>query len=677
MWGAWERTGDAGDESALAWKETKTMRWQRGGFKVLAFCAVVAAAGTAHGQGGRQVTPQDMLNYKPKLQGIEYDLPTDPAAIAACKVEKVMNDRQKPVGYALRDGQGKLLRKFVVAHDHNHMDQWSYYQDGFEVYREDDLDGDRRLDECRWLNSGGSRVAKIEGNRVASWTRISPEEASRVLVQALVLEDADLLETVMAAPAELEQAGMPAAVVEKAKAGAANRAKALAALRKSLAGWDTRTIWNRFDGAYPRVIPADAAVGLKQDVTLYENAMIFPAVQGQGAQQAAARMAFLQVPDLVQLGPVWKFVGLPHAVDPEKPVMAAADGVRSQIFDRAEAGIVRDEAMEQALKALADFDAQNASAVQSGQKEKIARYQHDRIKLLRAVANTAKNPEDAINYNKQVVDSLFAAVRTGLFSEGKGMLEAVVAEGGKLGSYAAYRLIELDFAMKSDDPTANALANQKKWMSDLEGFLTRFASSDEAPDVLLQLASASEYNAEEDKAREYYTRLIDKYAGSEASKKATGALKRLALVGKPLSIRGAGLQGETIDSAQLAGKTVLVVFWASWAPPVRADLPELIKVYKKYHDRGLEIVGVSLDNDRAGLDSFLKDNPLPWPEIFEPGGMDSRLAVEFGIFSLPSMFLVDPSGKVVTSGLRTTTDLDRLIEKRLPGAQAGVDVDRK
>ena len=89
------------------------------------------------------------------------------------------------------------------------MDQWSYYQDGFEVYREDDLDGDTHLDECRWLNSGGSRIALIEKGKIAGWKQISAEEASKVLVQALVSDDAALLESVMATAAELSEAGVP------------------------------------------------------------------------------------------------------------------------------------------------------------------------------------------------------------------------------------------------------------------------------------------------------------------------------------------------------------------------------------------------------------------------------------------------------------------------------------
>ena len=100
----------------------------------------------------------------------------------------MVNDQNRSIGYALRDGQGKLLRRFVVARG-SKMDQWSYYQDGFEVYRENDLDGDQSLDECRWLNAGGTRIATVEKGKIAGWKQISAEEASKVFVQALARRD--------------------------------------------------------------------------------------------------------------------------------------------------------------------------------------------------------------------------------------------------------------------------------------------------------------------------------------------------------------------------------------------------------------------------------------------------------------------------------------------------------
>src|SRR5262249_11467424 len=170
------------------------------------FLSFVAVLGMTSGLVAAQApakntqSPAALLGLRPSMQGVEYDSPADEAATNACKVETVLDASNKKIGYALRDGQGKMLRRFVVSRGGKHMDQWSYYQDGFEVYREDDLDGDTHLDECRWLNSGGSRVAKIERGKIAAWKQISAEEASKVLIPALVMGDGSLLESVMATP---------------------------------------------------------------------------------------------------------------------------------------------------------------------------------------------------------------------------------------------------------------------------------------------------------------------------------------------------------------------------------------------------------------------------------------------------------------------------------------------
>ena len=181
--------------------------------------------------------------------------------------------------------------------------------------------------------------------------------------------------------------------------------------------------------------------------------------------------------------------------------------------------------------------------------------------------------------------------------------------------------------MKNNQPGANVLANQKAWMADLEDFLAKHADADEAPEALLQLASANEFNGEEDVAHKQYAKVAETYAGTESAKKAAGSLRRLELVGKALALKGTGLQNESIDTAQYRGKTVLVVFWASWATPFKTELPELKKVAAKYRDRGLEVIGVNLDNERAEVDAFLKENPLDLAADLRgrgPGGAPGR-----------------------------------------------------
>lgn len=641
---------------------------------VAAALLCVTVAGTARAQQGPTVA--DLLKLQPILNGVDYEIPADAAAVGACKIETVFNAQKKAVGVALRDGQGKLLRRFIDSDGDNRMDQWSYFQDGFEVYRESDLNNDRSPDECRWLNQAGTRVATVTRGKITGWKRLSAEEASKVFVQGLVTGDAVLIDSVLATADELTALGVPKGEVDHVAAAAAQRAEMVRTLQRSLTGWTAKTVWNRLDGQMPHLIPADPGAGLKQDVLLYENAVIFAGPPN--GQAPPAKMAFLQASEMIKIGDTWKFVDLPKANDPDKPVVSSEGGIRSWVFRQQVGAPANDNPdLDAALKKLAEFDNANGKAQTGGDKKEVAEFHVGRIPLLRQCEKSAKSADEQLVYQKQIADSLAAAFQTGLYPKGLELLDAMAQGGGRIGSYAAFRKISADSAARNDEPGANLMANQKKWMADLKGFLGSHAKADEAPEALMQLASASEFNAEEDDARKYYTELVQNFPNTEPGHKAAGALTRLDLVGKNFALRGPGLDGKEVDVSRFKGKTLLVMFWASWADPVRRELPELLKVYQKYRGKDFEVLGVNLDAERADLDAFLKDNPLPWPQVFEPGGIEkSRFASEFGIIALPTMVLVDAQGKVLNRSIRNAAELDRQLEKLGPVKQTGVALDR-
>jgi thiol-disulfide isomerase/thioredoxin len=112
------------------------------------------------------------------------------------------------------------------------------------------------------------------------------------------------------------------------------------------------------------------------------------------------------------------------------------------------------------------------------------------------------------------------------------------------------------------------------------------------------------------------------------------------VAGKPLSI------------ASCKGKVVLVDFWATWCGPCRAELPNVIATYKKYHDQGFEIIGVSLDQDQAKLTGFTKSMNMTWPQFFDGQGWQNKLAVKCGIESIPATYLLDGNGNIIGKDLR-------------------------
>lgn len=660
------------------------MRSLRTLLAVAGLVAIVPALARAEGAAA---TPEYLLStFKPNLKGVDYETPTG-KAVEECKVETVYSAEKKAIGWALRDGQGKLLRKFLDTRGSRDLDQWSYYLDGFEVYREVDTNDDKRLDECRWMNAGGTRIAKVQlvevkekvwNLRVVEWKKITAEEASKVFVQAIISRDLGLLETVLATPEELKSLGLPESVVKRAAEGHAKRTAQVNSLVQGLtgSGWTTSTVWNRLDATMPHLIPAGAETGLKEDLILLENAVVLAGAPASG-QAALSDLAFLQVPEIVKIGDTWKFVELPRAVDPKNPILASEGGIRSEIFGKVllgGAGGARSPELDAALAKLADFDAKQGGAVAP---REIAEFHRGRILLLRDVLKHVKDPQEQLAFEKQIVDSLAAAYQVGLYPKGLELLDMFVKKGDKIGSYAAFRRISADFALKNNEG-GNVMANQKEWMGNLVGFYTKYPKAEEAPDALLQLASANEYNAEEDEAKKYYEQLVADFPGTDSGKKAAGALKRLDLVGKPLVLKGPNLRNEPIDLSQYRGKTVLVTFWASWAEPFKRELPQLLKLAEKHQSQGFEIVGVCLDPEPKELELFLKENPLPWPQIFIAGGLEKNpLAFDFGIIALPTMILVDSQGKVVNRNIRSASELERQLEKALAGRGAGVALSPK
>ena len=112
------------------------------------------------------------------------------------------------------------------------------------------------------------------------------------------------------------------------------------------------------------------------------------------------------------------------------------------------------------------------------------------------------------------------------------------------------------------------------------------------------------------------------------------------------------LAGKPLSVANYKGKIVMVDFWATWCGPCVAELPNVLKVYQKYHDKGFEIIGVSLDEDKDKLTSFIKEKNMKWPQYFDGKGWQNKLAAQYGITSIPATYLLDKDGKIIGKGLR-------------------------
>ncbi|MEX2187717.1 MAG: TlpA disulfide reductase family protein [Pirellulales bacterium] len=145
-----------------------------------------------------------------------------------------------------------------------------------------------------------------------------------------------------------------------------------------------------------------------------------------------------------------------------------------------------------------------------------------------------------------------------------------------------------------------------------------------------------------------------------------GTLRRMNLMGNDIEIEGKTVGGKDFDwKAYSKGKVVLVDFWATWCGPCIGELPNVKANYEKYHDKGFDVVGISLDENREKLEAFLEKEGTKWTQLFEEGaGWKHPVAVHYGIQGIPTVILVDQQGKVVSLNARGP-ELGRLLEKLL------------
>ncbi|HSH94353.1 MAG TPA: TlpA disulfide reductase family protein [Roseimicrobium sp.] len=112
------------------------------------------------------------------------------------------------------------------------------------------------------------------------------------------------------------------------------------------------------------------------------------------------------------------------------------------------------------------------------------------------------------------------------------------------------------------------------------------------------------------------------------------------------------LDGRPLSVSGFKGKVVLVDFWATWCGPCVRELPNLIQAYEKYHDRGFEIIGISLDENEQALRSFIAEQKMPWPQYFEKSEGLNKLATKYAAISIPTTYLLDREGKIIARNLR-------------------------
>jgi len=154
--------------------------------------------------------------------------------------------------------------------------------------------------------------------------------------------------------------------------------------------------------------------------------------------------------------------------------------------------------------------------------------------------------------------------------------------------------------------------------------------------------------------------------------------KRMQLPGKEMTVTGRTVTGDDFKIESCRGKYTLIYFWASFDASCKQEYPYMKKLYLDYRDKGFEIVAISVDEDREKLDMFLRENEVPWINLWDEENRSSPVAVQqYGISAIPTMILLDREGKVVSMEARGLI-LGRLLDKFINGVpETPVDPTKK
>jgi hypothetical protein len=605
-----------------------------------------------------------MLAYKPHQSGIDITTPTE-AEMAACKVELEPGRKvgqKQATAWVLKDGQGRVLRKFHDTTGDGPVNMFAYYKDGEEVYREIDTNANGKIDQYRWVGSYGHKwgVDTDEDGKIDSWLAISPEELSQELLAAVINKDQKRFEALLMSTADLDTLGLPAAELQRIQAKLAGATAQFQKTCQALAKLPADTLWVHLETKAPQTTPADT-LGAKADLVRYRHA----AILYQEGDGRTAKHNWIQTGEVIQIGRAWKLIQgpVPGVQQPDQQeVRGPSDGPGT---------IPIPAGAEKLIEELNKHD--QAGPTEAG-RQGIIKFNLARGEIIQKIAGLYTKPEDRAKQEvwlRQVADCLAAAAQQGDAPTLKRLTEwrSALAKdrASALLPYVEFREISAEYAQKlgpasKDQDKLNKL--QDEWKDKLTKFINDFPAADDTADALMQLGVVNEFfgSKKEPEAKAAYAKLVKSFPKHALARRAQGCLDRLSLEGSVLNLAGPVLGGgPNFNIKSLLGKAVVVYYWASWNEMAASDF-EKVKLALKAFNGKADLVCVNLDYSAAEALKFLKANPMDGTHLHMPGGLESPLAVQYGITALPVMFLVGPDGKVVNRAVGAPT-LDEELKK--------------
>jgi hypothetical protein len=619
-------------------------------FTTRTLAALTLAAGLSGTAAAQKA--EDVLARKPVQPGVSVTTPTG-ADLTNCKAEPVSWPKQgngpAPTGVVVKDAQGKTVRQFIDTTGRNQPNIFSYYLNGVEAYREIDANGNGKPDQYRWLGANGSKwgADNDEDGTVDTWYVLSPEEASQELFAALIGKDAKRFAALLPTEAELKQIGLPADEISKIMQRTAGAAKKLQDTAATL-NLSAQAKWIHLELGIPHATPE--LLGGRDDLLRYTaGTVLFDKGDGKSAD-------VFQTGELVLVGRAWKLVDGPAPGGAVPSAGDGADGTAVPLPPKAQELIGKLNQIPPATDPAG-----------------MPKFHVDRAAILEQIVGELQGADQEA-WLKQVVDAYSSAAEFGP-ADGPALARARQwrdqieknAPKSNAAAYAGFRVTSAEYALKLAEKGADVAKVQTWWKEQLEAFLTKHPSSEEAPEAMLRLAVAHEFAGRdgEGQAKSWYEKLAAAYPQHPYAAKAQGAVKRLTSEGQPFSLpAGAALDGKPFSPADLSGRVTVVYYWASWGRDATGELKALAELVKTYGPKGLQVVTISLDDEAAKAVAALNAAQLPGTHLHQPGGLDrSPLATAYGIQMVPHILLVGKDGKVVNRNAQAGPPLRDEVEK--------------
>lgn len=639
----------------FSWKPNRCQPVLPGRLSALSLCAfaLVTAGITPPTHAAPPPTVAVTMQFKPVQPGIDFETPK-PGELDKCRVEPAPANS----GWVVYGAGGQVLRKFLDTDKDGTVDTRKFYNLGLEVYRDVDTNKNNKIDQCRWVNTGGTRwgVDRNEDGTIDQWLVISADEAAREAVSGVASNNPARIAAVMMSPEDMKTVGLSPTVAAKIKestSNIANRVRSILSTDKTI---NRTSTWMRFDPQGESMVPKDEGRA-STDLTLLGNPMAIVETGG--------KTAIIQIGEMVRINNVWKLTTVPRPIGADKTVTTTGILMQPAESNPGQGGMAYSKAVQGLLEQLQQVDKSTPNQGSTPAQRKA--YAQARADILTRIIAESKEQDERDQWTRQLADGLALAVQGGGFPDGLDQLKKLEAniyradKSSTLLPYVTFRRVSAEYNLRLNTSNNDKRQEAQKWYAgQLEGFWKQYPRAEDTPDVLFQLALGNEYVNNLDEAKKWYGQLARQFPKLDQGKKGAGAMRRLSMEGKPLQMSGTAIEGGQLSLSQYKGRVTLVHYWGTWCGPCTDDMPLLVALHEAYKADGFEIVGINMDpkGSESKIAAYKKKYRMAWKSLSEPGQLDGPLARDFGIVSAPTMFLIGKDGNVISRSA-SITDLKK------------------